>query len=179
MNETAYIYGLFDPRDTSLRYVGQTIETEKRLREHLRIFDGTPKSHWITEVLSCGLSPKLIVLNEVPRKEADVCETETIDRYRALGCDLLNVHRNGMALIRSRYRSQAKQSELSAASYFLPPDMQTPRDILAQTLKTKAMIAPAFEALICLEYDDPTLAAKRFGITAHGVRKKIKKYFSL
>lgn len=178
MNEITFIYGLFDPRDGALRYVGQTIETQKRLREHIRISDGTPKSEWITEVLGCGLRPKLIVLNEVPREEADLCETETIDRYRELGCQLLNIQRNGMAIILSRHKSKAKEPDLSTASYFLQPDMATRLDVLVQTLKTKAIVGQALEAWVCLEYRNHNVAAQRFGITSHGVRKKIKKYFA-
>lgn len=52
-------------------------------------------------------------------------------------------------------------------------------DPLTETLKTKAIIGQALEAQVCLEYHNPNVAAKRFGITSHGVRKKIKKYFSL
>lgn len=52
------------------------------------------------------------------------------------------------------------------------------KDPLVETLKTKAIIGQALEAWVCLEYRNPTLAAQRFGITAHGVRKKIRKYFA-
>lgn len=52
------------------------------------------------------------------------------------------------------------------------------KDPLVETLKTKAIVGQALEAWLCLEYGNPTIAAQRFGITSHGVRKKIKKYFA-
>lgn len=52
------------------------------------------------------------------------------------------------------------------------------KDALVETLKTKAIVGQALEAWVCLEYRNHNVAAQRFGITSHGVRKKIKKYFA-
>lgn len=49
-------------------------------------------------------------------------------------------------------------------------------DPLVETLKTKRIIHMALEAQICWEYGDAKVAAQRFGIGAHGVRKKLKEY---
>lgn len=73
------------------------------------------------------------------------------------------------------YKAAAIAINKSEAILLYCPEL----DPLVETLKTKAIVGQALEAHVCLEYHNPTIAAKRFGITAHGVRKKIKKYFSL
>lgn len=47
---------------------------------------------------------------------------------------------------------------------------------LIETVKTERRINMALEAQLCLECGNNSLAAQRFGITPHGVRKKLKEY---
>jgi predicted DNA-binding protein (UPF0251 family) len=92
MNDVVHIYGLLDPRDQQLRYVGKTIHPSKRLREHLNQLDNTPKGEWLLELTKSGFKPKLIVFSEVSKADASKAEKEAIRRYALLGCPLLNTH---------------------------------------------------------------------------------------
>jgi hypothetical protein len=64
-----YIYGLYDPSNQQIRYIGKTIQPEKRLKHHLfeaqdekRRTYNTHKNRWVRKVLSEGLSPELTIL---------------------------------------------------------------------------------------------------------------------
>jgi hypothetical protein len=92
MNDIVHIYGLLDPRDQQLRYVGKTLHPSRRLREHLRQLDDTPRGAWLLELTTSGFKPKLIVFSEVSKADASEEEKETIRRYALLGCPLLNTH---------------------------------------------------------------------------------------
>jgi len=64
------IYGLLDPRDSCLRYVGKTHKRrENRLQEHLESAAEGRTSHiynWIRSLLNVGLEPTIFVLERVP-----------------------------------------------------------------------------------------------------------------
>ena len=64
------IYGLLDPRDNSLRYIGKTHKRrEWRLAEHIecaRENDKRPVYDWIRELLHAGLEPAIFVWRRIP-----------------------------------------------------------------------------------------------------------------
>lgn len=68
------IYGLLDPRDGTLRYIGKTHKRrELRLAEHLeRAQDGDPRPvyGWIRSLLDAGTQPEIFVWRRIPA-EAD------------------------------------------------------------------------------------------------------------
>lgn len=64
------IYGLVDPRDRCLRYVGKTHKRrELRLQEHVEAARGGGTSYvyqWIRELFDAGHLPEIFVLERVP-----------------------------------------------------------------------------------------------------------------
>ena len=64
------IYGLVDPRNRCLRYVGKTHKRrELRLNEHIEAARADGASHvyrWIRELLDAGHEPQIFVLERVP-----------------------------------------------------------------------------------------------------------------
>lgn len=82
------IYGLLDPRDHCLRYVGKTHKRrEIRLREHMEnaVAGGSwPLHEWIRDLLRMGLQPVMFVLEKVP---ADGCWQEAEKRHIAFWRD--------------------------------------------------------------------------------------------
>lgn len=68
------IYGLIDPRNRCLRYVGKTHKRrEIRLREHIEKAESGAKSHvynWIRGVLESKHAPEIFVLERVPGNES-------------------------------------------------------------------------------------------------------------
>lgn len=81
------IYGLLDPRDRSLRYVGKThMRREQRLERHLEAAENgrtAPVSVWIRDLAAQGLQPHIFVLRRVsPDEDWREAEREVIALWR-------------------------------------------------------------------------------------------------
>lgn len=67
---TTYIYGLVDPRDGHVKYVGKTISPRARLKEHLNLTCGTEeKNAWLKNLMDEGNRPAMKILAIVYGKE--------------------------------------------------------------------------------------------------------------
>lgn len=89
------IYGLIDPRNQHIRYVGKTaVGVKRRLAGHIALSRAvTVKRHceaWITGVLSAGLVPETIVLEDVPNESWEEAEVFWIGYFKMLGAKLCN-----------------------------------------------------------------------------------------
>ena len=60
------VYALCDPRDDTIRYVGISIDARVRLYQHLHGYGGRQEWRWISELQKLGLSPVLLILEEIP-----------------------------------------------------------------------------------------------------------------
>jgi hypothetical protein len=89
-----YIYGLYDPRDEKIRYVGRTSNLEDRLRQH--IYDGqgsgrdTKRLLWIKELKVQNLRPIIKVLEEVDGNDVEEKEKYYINYHISNGANLTN-----------------------------------------------------------------------------------------
>lgn len=67
------IYGLIDPRNQCLRYIGKTHKRrEIRLAEHISEAEEGGKGYvynWIRSLLAQGMEPEIFVLERVPPEE--------------------------------------------------------------------------------------------------------------
>jgi hypothetical protein len=88
------IYGLFDPRDGALRYVGKSSVGLKRANAHWsesRLVYNQHKTNWIRLLKKLNLKYEIVILEEF---DSDVklneAEIEWIAQARFLGCDLTN-----------------------------------------------------------------------------------------
>lgn len=86
-----YIYGLYDPRDNELRYVGKSIRPAQRLTNHLSEHAKNHRGHWLAELSAAGLRPVLRIIDSVSL-DADwqTIERRYIAGARATGCRLTN-----------------------------------------------------------------------------------------
>lgn len=94
---TNYIYALQDPITDEIRYVGKSINPEERLKyhiKHLKREANTWKSRWITKLLNQGLSPQLIILEEVVGRWQEA-EMFWIAYLKSIGCRLTNLTEGG------------------------------------------------------------------------------------
>jgi NUMOD3 motif-containing protein len=94
-----FVYGLIDPRNDALRYIGKSSGGLARPRSHAcpsQLTENTHKAHWVRSVVRDGSRPKIIILMEV----ADVTRLSQVEqffiaRFRALGCPLTNATDGG------------------------------------------------------------------------------------
>jgi hypothetical protein len=82
------IYGLVDPRDRSLRYIGKTHKRcEARLAEHVALAmegNAAPVYGWIRSLLGNGLEPEVFILERVePTGDWRCAEQAAISRWRS------------------------------------------------------------------------------------------------
>jgi len=89
-NKAIKIYGLFDPRNNELRYVGKTNNTRKRFSKHVNDKVITHKTCWIKSLSKLGLKPEIYVLDEIPSNEWKFWEQWYISYFLGLGCRLTN-----------------------------------------------------------------------------------------
>jgi hypothetical protein len=96
MSLTTFIYVLREPDTGEVRYVGKSDRPTERLSRHVRV--SRPSNHretWIISLKSRGLSPRLEVVDEVPRSEWPSWEAAYIDFFREQGFDLTNATPGG------------------------------------------------------------------------------------
>jgi hypothetical protein len=93
-----YIYALIDPRNNSVRYVGQTLYPTMRLHSHNRPTDSLPKSQWIRELSAEGHTARMEILEETTKAAARVRELYWIAEHLSRGAALTNVRGISTAL---------------------------------------------------------------------------------
>ena len=99
-NKPTYIYGLFDPRTTELRYIGKTVKQPKeRLSNHISAARAVKKqrvARWIRGILLDGLLPELCLLETVlPNGDWQEAERFYIEYFRSIGANLVNQTQGG------------------------------------------------------------------------------------
>lgn len=95
---TAGIYGLADPRDMRVRYIGSSDCIERRLYAHAHLSGGKhlPRGRWLKTLAVDGVAPLALVLEEGvfgPPQSAErhAAERRWIDAYVLVGEADLNV----------------------------------------------------------------------------------------
>lgn len=108
------IYGLVDPRDGQLRYVGlHEGDVKKRLREHLCHARKGKKIYvydWIRSVLATGKSPEIVTL-EACESVDEMVEAECwhVAYWLSLGCRLTNLTAGGEGCFGYKHTEEAKK----------------------------------------------------------------------
>lgn len=91
--KTTFIYGLWDPRNYQLRYIGKSDNPERRLKEHIKDSShlrGRHIYHWINSLLRNGLEPSLEILEEVAIEHWEETERQWIRDCKKFGLSLVN-----------------------------------------------------------------------------------------
>lgn len=89
------IYALVCPLSDTVRYVGKSIHPEKRYYQHLWDKSKSHKTNWIKSLAESGLTPKLLILEEVMGSNWVEAEQRWIQHYKALGIKLTNLTEGG------------------------------------------------------------------------------------
>ena len=85
-----YIYGLVDPRDGEIYYIGKSDDPKRRLVEHIGDVHNKRKRQWIEELDVSGLRPIVIVLEKVKSGLCYDKEAAWIHQGLECGWPLLN-----------------------------------------------------------------------------------------
>jgi hypothetical protein len=89
-----YVYGLFDPRNDQVKYIGRTSNPQARLNQHLNYgTQGKKKIAWIEELEAVGLEPYLDILETATDETIIDTENFYIDYFLMLGAELTNSYR--------------------------------------------------------------------------------------
>lgn len=78
----AYIYGLIDPRDNKMRYVGKSKDPYQRYKAHLARIETSHKGRWISLLKRNGLKPHLIILDIVDESCWQEYEKTWVSEFR-------------------------------------------------------------------------------------------------
>lgn len=100
--QSTYIYGLRDPRDWRIRYIGRTAwPFAKRMSSHLHVRNPrhyTRRENWIQKLISIGLKPTMEFLECVPGNGFE-SERNWIAKFRNMGHELVNGNDGGTGVV--------------------------------------------------------------------------------
>jgi hypothetical protein len=95
--ENIYIYGLVDPTNNELRYVGKSINPNSRYRKHLQDSKKkiSYKDKWIDSLLNKKIKPELLIIDVVSNDNWGFWEIHYISYFKSIGCRLSNLTNGG------------------------------------------------------------------------------------
>jgi len=180
MEQKYIIYGLFDPRNGELRYVGKTEGSLRiRLQHHLyrarHSKSNTYKANWLRSVLDAGLTPEVVELETAPDASslADA-ECWNISYYRSLGCRLTNLTKGGEGA--SGYRhTEATKRRMAEKKRGIPSHrrgiVQTPEARLKCSMTKTGLTEDQCKAVVACDADglDSHAVGRKFGISSTSV----------
>jgi hypothetical protein len=103
--EEVYIYGLADPRDHVIKYVGKTVRSDigQRVQEHIEEPTNVLMATWLHGMAKDGVRPEYVAIEICTPETWEASERKWIARLRRLG-SLLNVENGGDTERRRRER---------------------------------------------------------------------------
>ena len=122
MSDTTFIYALIDPRNNRVKYIGKANNPEQRLYAHVsqaRWADqknnraNWHKIHWIRQVLSEELRPRILIIQKVTVTEWEKAERFWIAFYRAAGANLVNASDGGEGVSNPSAETRAHANQMS------------------------------------------------------------------
>lgn len=136
MGRERFIYGLIDPRDRTLRYVGKTEVGMSRPLEHAKGRGNRKLTNWIRSLRRAGLAYEVAVLEREP-KDIDDSEKFWISLARAEApTRVTNILEGGGGLSYHTYKTKQK---LAAASRGKSPSLKT-RAKMSAALRGRKLI---------------------------------------
>ena len=113
MNSKYLIYGLVDPRDGNIRYIGKSCSGLNRPKNHNKpsnLKANTHKVHWIKNLLFEGSKPRIVIIEEFDNPEVlDAAEQKWIAHYKSIGADLTNSDNGGVGSLGRKHKDSTKK----------------------------------------------------------------------
>ena len=139
MENNVYIYGLKDPRDSKIKYIGKTVDIDRRIKEHNQIHRNkkSKKNSWITHLIRNGMQPIMEVLEECEESRWIEREKYWIRYYKELGFDLKNMTLGGESNDGYVFTQEdrLKQSESQKLRHKITPFSMETREKLSKKAK--------------------------------------------
>jgi len=114
MREKTYIYGLIEPTTNELRYIGKTVDINRRYRRHINEVNlhNSHKDRWIRKLLKNDSIPEIIIIDLVKTNEWQYWEIFYIEYFKFLGCNLTNGTKGGDEPPSTKGRKHSENSRL-------------------------------------------------------------------
>ena len=90
-----FIYGLKDPTNDQIRYIGKTNNLSKRIGDHITEKRKHRKNNWIKKLHREGLKPELVVIDQCDESNWKEFEIHYIRLFKSFGARLLNKTNGG------------------------------------------------------------------------------------
>ena len=139
MENNVYIYGLKDPRDSQIKYIGKTVDIDRRIKEHNQIHRNkkSKKNSWITHLIRNGMQPIMEVLEECEESRWIEREKYWIRYYKELSFDLKNMTLGGESNDGYVFtpEDRLKQSESQKLRHKITPFSMETREKLSKKAK--------------------------------------------
>lgn len=179
-----FIYALVDPRTQECRYVGKTNNTAKRLIDHTKDIKVNHKTKWVKSLLAAGVTPELVVLEEVGAAWQDA-ECFWIAYMRSIGARLVNGTHGGEGVVmtdaskllhsqvlRETYKDPAKRKAMSARQkeHCAKPAVRARRSQISKDISTPE-VCGARSAYMKERWADPE---RRSALLAATAKSKVK-----
>lgn len=112
------IYGLIDPISNELRYIGKTVDLNRRYRRHIseRYLHDSYKDRWIRKLVDENLKPELLIIDEVSDFEWQFWESSYISYFKSIGCRLTNGTAGGDQPPTTKGRHHTEESKLKMSN---------------------------------------------------------------
>lgn len=115
-----FVYGLVDPRDGQIRYVGKSSNGVARPRDHTRparVANETgDKNVWVKELLALSIFPEIVNLETCTPDNLVAAENWNIIYYRSLGFNLTNSVKMGCHGPTGYHHTQDAKDRIGAAT---------------------------------------------------------------
>lgn len=95
MGKEVYIYGLKDPRDGLIYYIGKTINLRERFKNHIGGDCNAKKTAWIQDLAINGLEPEMVILEIATEQTWPALERKWIREGMDAGWPLANATSGG------------------------------------------------------------------------------------
>jgi len=141
--ENVFIYGLVDPIDGEIYYVGQSMNPHYRLSQHLAQKASCPKSEWINDLKLAGLTPCVKILQVSNTENWVQDEKEWIAYGHEHGWPLTNLTNGGEG------SSLCRRIDYGLRQYIIPimPHMESAIMSLKSNQKLDLMCAVAIASM--------------------------------
>lgn len=127
-----FIYTLTDPFTNQVRYIGKTINLQRRYYQHCnkKILqkNKTYKNNWILNILNKNSKPIIDIIDDTSEDNWEQLEKYWIEQFRQWGFNLTNLAEGGQGCSGYKWTEQMKANQSKRLSGKISPLRGTKRD---------------------------------------------------